>query len=367
MLQISQLPHYGTLTEAHNNLVQKALNFAKQSQKSTDSQHQINISSPVLTQYYSILSRIYVGSVNFELKEAELATLFCQFGSIKNINLAYEGSTSIHKGYGFVEFDTPEAAQLAIDKMEGVACAGRGFKMGRPSTYFQELPSLLPPAPITRIYLANIHEYINEQDLQELCSVFGPVRTLCLAADPTTKRHKGYCYVEYEEERNAKRAIAHLNNLPLAGFVLHATKALTGMPLPLSLSSLSKRSTSLPTKSDATNAKPQQPAGRKNPLISLADSPVVLLRSISYEHEIDENFESDIKDEMNKYGYIQSMHFFTDDRRDSQNAIHVFVCYDYVASADEAIHKMNGRWFGGRQVEALKYPLIRYQIKDFYC
>lgn len=309
---------------------------------------------------------MYVGSVNFELKEAELATLFCQFGSIKNINLAYEGSTTIHKGYGFVEFDNPEAAQLAIDKMEGVACAGRGFKMGRPSTYFPELPSLLPPAPVTRIYLANIQEYINEQDLRELCSVFGPVRALCLVADPSTKRHKGYCYVEYEEERNAKRAIAHLNGLPLAGFILHAAKALTGMPLPQSLSTLSKRSATVQARHESISNKPTQTA-RKHPLISLADSPVVLLRSISYEHELDENFEPDIRDEMSKYGYIQSMQFFIDDRLDAQNAVHVFICYDYVASADEAIHQMNGRWYNGRPAEALKYPLIRYQIKDFYC
>ena len=112
------------------------------------------------------MNRIYVGSVNFELKEAEIATLFCQFGGIKNINLAYEGNTTTHKGYCFVEFDNPEAAILSIEKMEGVSCGGRGFKMGRPNNFPQELPPGVPLPSSSRIYLSNIHEFIDEDEIR---------------------------------------------------------------------------------------------------------------------------------------------------------------------------------------------------------
>ena len=342
-------------------------NHAKETSKITDQP----TSSPVITQYMSILGRVYVGSVNAELKEAELATLFCQFGAIKNINLAYEGTAAVHKGYAFIEFDTPEAAILAIEKMDGVACAGRGFKMGRPSSFFSELPAAIPRPSACRIYIANIHEYINEEDMHSICSVFGAIKTLCLVADSSSKRHKGYCYVEYEEERSAKRAIMHLNNLQLAGFVLHVTKAVTGMPLPMSVSSLAKRpnyvsNDALAQASSSKTGHSEYPQ-RKHPLISLADSPVIVLKGIAYQHEIDEFFESEMKEELAKFGYMESMHIAVDDRSEHLNAIHVFAMFVNVSSAEKAILALNGRFYGGRQIEASKYPLIRYEIKDFYC
>ena len=165
MPKVLQNVHYGLLTDLHNSLLEKAISFSKEKLKPADQQ----TSSPIITQYMSILSRVYAGSVNFELKEAELATLFCQFGGIKNINLAYEGSSHSHKGYGFIEFDNPEAAVLAIEKMEGVACGGRGFKMGRPSSFFSELPAAIPRPSSSRIYIANIHEYITEEDMLDVC------------------------------------------------------------------------------------------------------------------------------------------------------------------------------------------------------
>ena len=328
------------------------------------------ISGPVLTQYVSIMSRAYVGSIHAELRDAELATLFCQFGGIKNINLAYDGGATVHKGYGFIEFEGPEAAALAIDKMEGVVVAGRGLKLGRPSSYAAELHALVPAPPPARIYVANIHEYVTADDLAELCGVFGAVRTLCLVADAATGRHKGYCYVEYEEERAAKRAVAHLDGLQLAGFTLHATRVATGMPLPPGVGHVSRRH----APSATPTARPEEhQAGRtergrrRHPLVSLGDSPVVILKGVAYQHELDEQFEPDIKAEMARFGSVQTMHIATDDRPESANAVHVFVCYDYVSSADAAVHQMNGRWYGGRRIEASKYPLIRYQIKDFYC
>ena len=34
-----------------------------------------------------------------------------------------------HKGYSFVEYETPEAAQLALEQMNGVVIGGRNIKV----------------------------------------------------------------------------------------------------------------------------------------------------------------------------------------------------------------------------------------------
>lgn len=36
-----------------------------------------------------------------------------------------------HKGYSFLEYETAEAAQLALEQMSGVVIGGRNIKVGR--------------------------------------------------------------------------------------------------------------------------------------------------------------------------------------------------------------------------------------------
>ena len=73
--------------------------------------------------------RIYVGSINFELGEDTVRQAFQPFGSIKAINMSWDSATMKHKGYSFVEYETPEAAQLALEQMNGVVIGGRNIKV----------------------------------------------------------------------------------------------------------------------------------------------------------------------------------------------------------------------------------------------
>lgn len=73
----------------------------------------------------SVLSRIYVGSINFELTEQHLRVVFGQFGAIKSVSMSLDTLTGKHKGFCFIEFETPEGASLALDSMNGAELGGR--------------------------------------------------------------------------------------------------------------------------------------------------------------------------------------------------------------------------------------------------
>lgn len=73
--------------------------------------------------------RIYVGSINFELGEDAVRQAFSPFGTIKAVNMSWDSATMKHKGYAFVEFETAEAAQLALEQMNGVIIGGRNIKV----------------------------------------------------------------------------------------------------------------------------------------------------------------------------------------------------------------------------------------------
>ncbi len=75
------------------------------------------------------MCRVYVGSISFELREDTIRQAFLPFGPIKSINMSWDPVTMKHKGFAFVEYDLPEAAQLALDQMNGVMIGGRNIKV----------------------------------------------------------------------------------------------------------------------------------------------------------------------------------------------------------------------------------------------
>ena len=129
----------------------------------------------------SVLARIYIGSINFELTEAHIRTAFQQFGTIKTISMSMNPVTMRHKGFCFLEYETPEAASLAVDTLNGADFGGRPLKVGRPNNYATAASSAeIPTPPASRIYVANINELITEDNIQNIFEAFGQIKKCIL-------------------------------------------------------------------------------------------------------------------------------------------------------------------------------------------
>ena len=72
---------------------------------------------------------IYVGSINFEIREDTIRQSFLPFGPIKSVNLSWDPITNKHKGFAFIEYEIAEAAHLALEQMNGVMLGGRNIKV----------------------------------------------------------------------------------------------------------------------------------------------------------------------------------------------------------------------------------------------
>ena len=66
----------------------------------------------------SLMCRIYVGAIHYEIGEATVKAAFESFGQVRSVDMIYDVATQRHKGFAFVEFETPEAAHLAIEDMQ---------------------------------------------------------------------------------------------------------------------------------------------------------------------------------------------------------------------------------------------------------
>ena len=55
----------------------------------------------------------------------------------------------------------------------------------------------------TNLYIGNIPYTFSEKDLEMLCEKFGVLKNLNLPIDKYTHRNKGFCFVEFEDSRDA--------------------------------------------------------------------------------------------------------------------------------------------------------------------
>ncbi|XP_036452038.1 poly(U)-binding-splicing factor PUF60-B isoform X2 [Colossoma macropomum] len=184
----------------------------------------------------AIMCRVYVGSIYYELGEDTIRQAFAPFGPIKSIDMSWDSVTMKHKGFAFVEYEVPEAAQLALEQMNSVMLGGRNIKVGRPSNIGQAQPIIDQLAEearaYNRIYVSSVHPDLSDDDIKSVFEAFGKIKSCMLAREPTTGKHKGYCFIEYEKPQSAIDAVSSMNLFDLGGQYLRVGKAVTP-PMPL--------------------------------------------------------------------------------------------------------------------------------------
>lgn len=68
---------------------------------------------------------IYVGNMNFNLKNEDLFNLFSQFGTVSTAKIIMDRETGRSKGFGFVEMDDEEEGRKAISSLNESEVMGR--------------------------------------------------------------------------------------------------------------------------------------------------------------------------------------------------------------------------------------------------
>ena len=69
--------------------------------------------------------KIYVGNLPWSSTSASLETLFSAHGTVTSAEVISDRETGRSRGFGFVEMDSDEAAQQAIEALNGTEVDGR--------------------------------------------------------------------------------------------------------------------------------------------------------------------------------------------------------------------------------------------------
>ena len=72
---------------------------------------------------------IYVGNLNYSVKEEELEQIFGEYGEVISVKIITDKYSGRSKGFGFIEMASNEEGTNAINELNGKDLKGRDLKV----------------------------------------------------------------------------------------------------------------------------------------------------------------------------------------------------------------------------------------------
>jgi RNA recognition motif-containing protein len=82
------------------------------------------------------MKNIYVGNLSFDASEDQVRSLFEAYGAVDKVNIITDRDTGQPRGFAFVEMPDDDAANKAIEALNGTNLGGRNLNINeaRPKT-----------------------------------------------------------------------------------------------------------------------------------------------------------------------------------------------------------------------------------------
>ncbi len=71
------------------------------------------------------MKKLFVGSLSWNTTESELRDAFARFGEITEVKIITDRNTGRSRGFGFITYEDPQAADTAMAEMNGTSLDGR--------------------------------------------------------------------------------------------------------------------------------------------------------------------------------------------------------------------------------------------------
>ncbi|PWA38487.1 polyadenylate-binding protein 7 [Artemisia annua] len=168
------------------------------------------------------IGNVFVKNVNESMDNVQLRELFQNFGNILSCKVStFEDGKS--KGYGFVQFETEESSNAAIENLNGTNVGGKQIYVAK---FMKKSDRLLsgPAAKYTNLYIKNLDLDMTEDLIKEKFSMFGNIVSLVIAREENGTS-KGFGFVSFENPDDAKKAATTMNGANLGAKALYVGRA----------------------------------------------------------------------------------------------------------------------------------------------
>ncbi|KAL0700720.1 hypothetical protein Bca4012_056842 [Brassica carinata] len=176
-------------------------------------------------------TNVYVKNLPKEITDDELKKTFRKYGEISSAVVVKDESGN-SRCFGFVNFESPEAAAVAVEKMNGISLGEDVLYVGRAQKKSEREEELkrkyeqerLEKTQGMNLYVKNLDDSVNDEKLKEMFAEYGEVTSTKVMMNPEGLS-RGFGFVAYSTPEEALRAtfFSMRPNAPMGGFHHHPT------------------------------------------------------------------------------------------------------------------------------------------------
>eukprot|EP00162_Nutomonas_longa_P012117 comp20919_c0_seq1/m.43596 comp20919_c0_seq1/g.43596 ORF comp20919_c0_seq1/g.43596 comp20919_c0_seq1/m.43596 type:complete len:646 (-) comp20919_c0_seq1:256-2193(-) len=266
------------------------------------------------------VGNVFIKNLDKEIDNKALHDTFSQFGAIRSCKVAMDEKGQ-PKGYGFVNFETEEAARTAIEKVNGMLINNKKVFVG----LFQKRHERLGPdveSKFTNVFVKNLDPSVDDAKLEAMFTKYGKITShVIMKGDDGSNR--GFGFVNFENPEDAKKACEALHGSQVGDKQLWVSRA----------QKKSERQAELRAQFEKARLERIQKYQGVNLFVK----------------NIDESIDDDkLRTEFSAYGGITSAKVMRDDKGESKGF--GFVCYTTPEEATKAVTEMNGKMLGSKPI-----------------
>ncbi|SAM05700.1 hypothetical protein [Absidia glauca] len=265
---------------------------------------------------------VFIKNLDVTIDNKALHDTFSAFGNILSCKIAIDESGN-SKGYGFVHYETEEAAENAIKHVNGMLLNDKKVFVGHhvPRKERQAKIEELR-AKFTNVYVKNLDTEVTDDEFTAMFTKYGPVTSALISKDEEGKS-KGFGFVNYENFEDAHKAVDNLNETEHNGKTLYVGRA----------------------QKKAEREEELRRQYEQAKMEKLAKYQGVNLYVKNLDDDVDDE---KLRQEFSVYGVITSAKIMRDDKENSKGF--GFVCFSSPDEATKAVTEMNGRMIGSKPI-----------------
>ncbi|OJD30950.1 nucleic acid-binding protein [Diplodia corticola] len=168
---------------------------------------------------------LYVGNLFYQTTEDQLRQEFSRFGNLVKTTIIRD-PVGMSRGFGYVEYDSEEAASSAIMDMNQRVLDGRRMTVqfhkkregreGRDGGRLR-ISRNKPNPPSKTLFIGNMSYEMSDRDLNELFRDVRNVLDVRVAIDRRTGQPRGFAHADFLDETSATKAMSMLQEKEVYG------------------------------------------------------------------------------------------------------------------------------------------------------
>lgn len=170
------------------------------------------------------VGNVFIKNLDKSIDNKAMYDTFSAFGNILSCKVAQDENGG-SKGYGFVHFETEEAANKSIEKVNGMLLNGKKVYVGRFIPRKEREKELGEKAKLfTNVYIKNFTEDLTDEQLRIMFEKFGRITSYKIMSKDDGKS-KGFGFVAFEDPDAAEHAVMELNGTEMDGKTMYVGRA----------------------------------------------------------------------------------------------------------------------------------------------